>query len=159
MAIYMQYKGVDGDVEETGHAKWIELQSFEVQMQRRIRGRIGSSAERESSAPTVSEVVVTKKNDVATGKLLQEALAGLGKDVTIDFTRTNKGAEEVFLELKLSDVMISNFAHATGGDGRPTEQLSLNYTKVAWSTKQMKDDGKPGQPFTVTYDLAKAMTS
>ena len=158
MAIYMNYDGVQGDVTETGHTKWIELNSFQWGVGRGISTSVGSAAERESSAPSVSEVVVTKENDVATGKLMQEALGGHGKTVKIDFTRTDKSKQDVYLSLELTNTMISGYSHSGGGD-RPMETVSLNFTKVVFKTKQMKDDATEGQPFNVTYDLETAQLS
>lgn len=158
MAIYMNYQGVQGDVTETGHAQWIELHSFQWGVGRGISTSVGSAAERESTAPSVSEVVVTKENDIATGKLMQEALGGEGKTVKIEFTRTDKSKQDVFLSLELSNTLISGYSHS-GGGGRPMETISLNFTKVVFKTKQMKDDGGEGQPFNITYDLETAQLS
>ncbi|NLS07986.1 type VI secretion system tube protein Hcp [Rhizobium sp. P32RR-XVIII] len=158
MAIYMKYDGIDGDVTETGHTKWIELNSFQWGVGRGIHTAVGSAAERESTAPSVSEVVVTKENDISTGKLMQEALGGHGKTVKVEFTRTDKSKQDVFLSLELTNAMISGYSHASGAD-RPMETISLNFTKVLFKTKQMKDDATEGQPFNVTYDLETAQLS
>ena len=158
MAIYMKFPGVTGDVTETKHTTWVELKSFEWGVGRIISSSVGSSAERESSAPSISEVVVSKDNDVATGKLMQEALSGNGKLVQIDFTRTYKDQQEIYLTLELTNTIISGCAHSSSGD-RPTETISLNFTKVQFTTNQMKPDGTQGDPDHVIYDLSTAMTS
>ncbi len=158
MAIYMNYNNIKGDVTETGHPSWIELSSFQWGMGRGISSTVGSSADRESSAPSVSEVVVSKDNDVATGKLMQEAFSGHGQTVKIDFTRTSKDKQEIYLSLTLTDTMISGYSHTSSGD-RPTETLSLNFTKVQFSTTQMTAVGEDGQPDHLIYDLATAATS
>jgi type VI secretion system secreted protein Hcp len=157
MAIYMKYDGVDGDVTESGHQNWIELKSFDWRVSRGVSSSVGSSADRESTAPSVSEVAVKKDNDVATGGLMQEALAGHGKTVKIDFTRTYKGKQEVYLSLELDNTIISGLSHS--GSDRPEERLVLNFTKVQFSTTQMKADGTPGDPSHVTYDLTTAKVS
>lgn len=158
MAIYMNYDSIQGDVTETGHTQWIELHSFQWGLGRGISTSVGSAAERESSAPSVSEVVISKQNDIATGKLMQEALGGHGKTVKIDFTRTDKNKQDVYLSLELTNTLISGYSHSGGGD-RPMETISLNFTKVQFKTKQMKDDATEGQPFTVTYNLETAQLS
>ena len=158
MAIYMNFDGIQGDVTETKHSTWIELHSFQWGVGRGISSPVGSSAERESTAPSISEVVVSKDNDVSTGKLMQEALSGHGKTVKIDFTRTYKDQQEIYLSLELTNTIISGYSHSSASD-RPTESLSLNFTKVQFSTKQMKPDGTPGDPDHVTYDLSTAKTS
>jgi type VI secretion system secreted protein Hcp len=159
MALYMKFGDIDGDVTETGHPKWVELESFNFGVGRGISSTVGSSADRESTAPSISEVVVSKQNDVATGKLMQEALSGHGKLVKIDFTRTFKDKQEVYITLELTNTIISGYQHEAGGGGRPVETVSLNFTKVQFTTKQMAPDGTLGDPDHVTYDLQTAQTS
>lgn len=158
MAIYMKYTGITGDVTETKHTSWVELKSFQWGMGRGISSAVGSSADRESTAPSVSEVVVSKDNDISSGKLMQEAFSGDGKTVQIDFTRTFKDSQEIYLTLILTNTIISGYSHSSGGD-RPTENLSLNFTKIQFTTNQMKPDGTQGNPDHVIYDLATAKTS
>lgn len=155
MPIYMKYDGIDGDVTADGHAKWIELNSFQWGVGRGISSPTGASADRESSAPSISEVVVTKQQDVATTKLLDEALQGEGKVVTIDFCKTDKGKLEVYMAYKLTDVMVSGYSISSGGD-RPTESISLNFTKVEFKLVSMDKANKGAGGAAVTYDLAKA---
>ena len=102
-------------------------------------------------------MVVSKQNDVATGKLMQEALSGHGKTVKIDFTRTYKDQQEIYLSLELTNTIISGYQHEAG-DGRPNETISLNFTKVQFQTKQMSADGTVGDPDRVIYDLSTAKT-
>src|SRR4051812_15008945 len=116
MAVYMNYNNIQGDVTETGHAKWIELDSFRWGVGRGICTSVGSAADREATSPSISEVVVTKKNDIATGKLMQEALGGQGQLVKIEFTRTFKDKQEVYLALELTNTMISGYSHSSAAD-------------------------------------------
>jgi len=158
MAIYMQFDGINGDVTETKHTNWVELNSCQFGVGRGISSTVGSSAERESTAPSISEIEVTKENDVASGKLMQEALSGHGKNVKIDFTRTYKDSQEIYLTLALTNVIISGYSHSSSGE-RPIESLSLNFTKFQFTTNQMKPDGTQGDPDHVIYDLSTAKTS
>ncbi|WP_284945001.1 Hcp family type VI secretion system effector [Acidisoma cladoniae] len=158
MAIYMQFPGCDGDVTESGHTSWIELTGFQWGVGRGISSAVGSSAERESTAPQVDEVTVNKDNDISTGKLMTQALSGHGATVQIDFTRTYKEAQEIYLTLILTNTIISHYSHQSRGD-RPGETLALNFTKVQFTTKQMSPDGTQGSPDHVIYDLSTAQTS
>ncbi len=155
MPIYMKYDGIDGDVTAEGHEKWIELNSFQWGVGRGISSPTGGSADRESSAPSVSEIAVTKALDIATTKLLDEALQGEGKTVVIDFCKTDKGKLETYMSYKLADVMVSGYSISSGGD-RPSESLSLNFTKVEYKFLQMDKANKGAGSASVTYDLAKA---
>lgn len=155
MPIYVKYGSIDGDVTAAGHEKWIEVNSFQWGVGRGISSPTGGSADRESSAPSVSEIVVTKPTDVASYKLLDEALEGEGQDVTIDFCKTDKGKLEVYMSYTLNNTMISGLSLSSGGD-RPQESVSLNFTKVAFKMTEIKAKGDTGTPSTVTYDLSQA---
>jgi len=155
MPIYMNYNNIAGDVTESTHAGWIELNSFQWGVGRGISSPTGGSADRESSAPSISEINVTKSTDVSTTKLLDEAYEGEGQTVTIDFCKTDKGQLEKYLTLELTNCMISGFSTSSGGD-RPTESLSLNFTKIAFTNVAMKDNNGTGANDTITYDAGQA---
>src|SRR5438309_9455361 len=118
MAIYMNYKdgAVKGDVTESKHDKWIELKSFQWGVGRGISSPTGASADRESHAPSVSEIHVTKDQDVASVGLLTEALQGQGAKSKIEFCRTNKDQMEVYLTMEMEETMISGYSVSRGGE-------------------------------------------
>ncbi len=154
MPIYMNYPNCPGDVTADGHTGWIELNSFQWGVGRGISSPTGASADRESSAPSVSEIVVTKDTDVASTKILNEAYQGEGQKVTIDFCKTDQGNLEVYMSYELEDVMVSGYSISSGGD-RPSESISLNFTKVAFRNIGMTDTNAAASPDTVTYDIAQ----
>jgi len=155
MPIYMNYNDIKGDVTADQHKGWVELNSFQWGVGRGISSPTGAAADRESSAPSVSEIVVTKSNDLSSTKFLNEAYQGEGQKVTIDFCKTDKGQLSVYLTYTLEDCMISGYSISSGGD-RPSESLSLNFTKIETKFTGMDDTGALGSPDTVTYDIASA---
>jgi type VI secretion system secreted protein Hcp len=155
MPIYMNYNDIKGDATADGHVGWIELSSVQWGVGRGISSPTGASADRESSAPSVSEITVSKANDVASTKLLNEAYQGEGQKVKIEFCKTDKGNLEVYLAFELEDCMISGYSLSSGGD-RPAETLSLNFTKIVYRSTNMTDTNAAGSPDTVTYDVALA---
>src|SRR5215831_13659204 len=114
MPIYLNYNSIPGDATAEGHEKWIELNSCQRGVGRGLSSPTGASADRESSAPSVSEIVVTKDTDAASPKLLNEAYQGEGQKVQIDFCKTDKGKLEVYLTLNLENCMISGFSMSSG---------------------------------------------
>jgi type VI secretion system secreted protein Hcp len=153
MPIYMKYASIEGDVTAAGHEKWIELNSFQWGVGRGISSPTGGSADRESSAPSVSEITASKAQDVASIKLLNEAYQGEGEDVTIDFCKTDKGNLEVYATYILTNCMISGYSVSSGGD-RPSESISLNFTKVEFKDVAMGAKNEQGNSATVIYDIA-----
>src|SRR3954466_9060737 len=106
----MKYGDIKGDVTAEGHMGsdgWVEVNSFQWGVGRGISSPTGGSADRESSAPSVSEITVTKDQDTASPKFLDAALQGEGVDCVIDFCKTDKGQLEVFQTYTLTNTMIS----------------------------------------------------
>ena len=136
MPIYMKYEGIKGSA--TGNYQgWIELESAQLGTGRNITNPTGGGANREGSAPSISEIVITKYQDSSSTHLFREALSGTGKKVTIDFVRSGDcGAP--YLSIELENTLISNFSvSGHGGDShnKPMESLALNFTKISFSTK------------------------
>jgi type VI secretion system secreted protein Hcp len=159
MAIYLKYGSIDGAVTTKGFEKWIELSSFQLGVGRAISSAARSAANREASEPSISEITVTKNMDVASLNMFEEGLASeMNNKVTIKFTTTSKNAVTEYLMYELTDVGLSGYSISAGGEGIPTESLSLNFTKI-----QMKftDLGASitGSAKAATYDLTEMKLS
>ncbi|MGH7119649.1 MAG: Hcp family type VI secretion system effector [Acetobacteraceae bacterium] len=154
MSLFLKYGKIDGDVETKGYEKWIDIHSFQWGVGRGIASPIGSSEDREASAPSVSEITVTKNMDKATNKLVEDALGGdMNTEVQIAYATTGKDSVKEFLRWILTNTAISGYSVSSGGD-RPTESLSLNFTKVEIKYTSLSVDEK-GNPISTKYDLAK----
>ena len=157
-----QVEGIDGDVTAEGHEKWIEVNSFSWGVGRGVTSPMGGSADREASAPSVSEITVTKVSDKSTANLIREALWGEGKKVKIDFCKTDKDKFEPYLQLELENTLISNYSvsgHGGVGHSQPMESLSLNFSKITFNDISMGSKNETGDPDRVWYDLAKGKGS
>jgi type VI secretion system secreted protein Hcp len=154
MAIYMKMAGVDGDVDTKGYEKWIQVNSFQWGVGRGIGSPKSSAADRESSEASVSEVTVSKTLDESTTNLLRQALWGKGKKVEFNFTRTGDDKTQIpYLKFVLTNVLLSGFSMSSGGD-RPSESVSLNFTKVEISNLDSKATNEDGSPDRFEYDLS-----
>jgi type VI secretion system secreted protein Hcp len=113
--------------------------------------RTGSSADRESTTPAISEVEIKKEMDIASGNLLQKFLTNEAQTVNLDFLRTDDQVD-VYCHITLTNAILSMFELESTGE-RPIEVLRLNFTKIEIRTTQMGPDGLPAAPFTTGYDL------
>jgi type VI secretion system secreted protein Hcp len=157
MAIYMKYADIKGPVTTEGFKNWIELESVQMGAHRSIGTAARGSTSREHSEPTISEIVVTKRTDVASPKLFLDSVAGkLDSKVEIKLTTTTKGKVETFLTYNLEKTGISAYTVSSTGD-MPMESLSLNFTKITKTFTGM-DPGVSGSPETVGYDLTLMKT-
>jgi type VI secretion system secreted protein Hcp len=162
MAAYLKYGDIKGESLAEGHKGadgWMEIHSVQWGCGRTILTPVGSSAKREATAPNISEITITKLMDSTSARLVQEALVGKGVDAVIELVETGENKLETFLTLKLSNCMVSGYSVSSGGD-RPTESVTLNFTKIeyvyqGYDDKHKIDSNKKG---TITYDLPSAKT-
>src|SRR3954471_16204578 len=134
MAIYMKYGSIKGSATTASFKDWIELQSFQWGVARKIDTAARGSTSREHSEPAITEVTVTKDTDISTPKLFLESFAGkLDTHVEVKFTTTTKGAVDTFLAYKFENTGISAFhlsGHGGASNSMPMESLTLNFTKI-----------------------------
>jgi type VI secretion system secreted protein Hcp len=151
----MNIPGVRGDVTETGHAGWMRVVSLSWGGKRDVSTQIGSSADRESTAPKLKEISFTKFNDIATGSLLTKFFSGMAQTVEIAFLRTDKTLDSYY-KIELTDAILSDYEENSAGD-RPVEDWKLSYTKIMITTAQMSADGTSSSQHVAGYDLSRAM--
>lgn len=148
----MKFGGIDGDVTTQGYEKWIELNSFQYGVGRAVSSGSGGNT-RESSAPNISEIVVTKHFDKSSAKLYQDSVAGtFDTKVEIKMNTTTKNKTETFLTFELSDCGVSSYSLSSGGDA-PMESLSLNFIKIMVTPTPLDKSGQIKKGDVVSYDL------
>ena len=154
MPIYMKYGDIKGNVTSGDHKEWIELNSCQFGTGRPMTMASGGSTNREAgSTPNISEISVSKVNDDSSQQLFNESLVGEAVKTVIHFCQTSKGgALQTYLELELTNCMISGYSMGSGGD-RPSESLSLNFTKIQYKYTKFSGENKVGSPATSGYDL------
>jgi len=123
---------IKGDSTVAGHENWITIDSFQWGVGRGISHSAGGK-DRDTSNPSFSEVTLSKSMDVASTELWRQAVCGksLG-DATIHFIQTggSDAKEQAFYEITLSEAIVSSYSASSGGD-RPSESISINFTKVS----------------------------
>ena len=119
---------------------------------------MSGQASRESSIPSVSEVVVTKRMDKIIARPVDRLGGRPAQHHGEDRIHHNgKGETTQFLNYELTNTGLSGYSVSSGGD-MPTESLSLNFTKVVWSFTGT-DPAVSGTPVTQGYDLTTAKTT
>lgn len=153
MAIYMKYGSIKGDATHEEHKDWLTIDSLQWGAGRSIMTPAGSTRNREASEPSVSEVTVTKSMDASSPSFFTEALTGnKGTEVKINLVSTGSPGR-VFATYTLSDALVSSYSMSSGGD-RPSESISINFSKVQFKYIPTKTEHGAGTPTTVSYDLA-----
>jgi type VI secretion system secreted protein Hcp len=152
----MKYGALKGEVSQETHKEWIEINSLQWGVGRGIGSGVGGGSLRESSAPSVSEITVTKVMDIASPLLLKESLGGKAVEVKIEITQTDDSGKHVsFQKYVLTNTLISGYSISSGGD-RPSESLSLNFTKFDSEYMNIDDQFASKTTGHVVYDIALA---
>ncbi len=159
MAIFLKYGDIKGETTQVTHKDWIEVSSVQWGVGRGISSGVGGGSKREASAPSVSEITVTKSFDIAYPLLLKEAIGGKAVQVKLELTQTdNSGKHVSYQKYVLDGTLISGYSISSGGD-RPSESLSLNFTKI--DSEYLNIDDKFASKTTghIVYDIAKSVLS
>jgi type VI secretion system secreted protein Hcp len=159
MAAYIKFAAIKkGESLAEGHKGsdgWIEIGSVSFSSGRSIATPTGAASKREASAPHVSEIQISKLQDSTSPLIFQESLIGKAGDVTIDLTQTGTAKLETYCTIKLTNTLVTSYSMYSAGE-RPSESISLNFTKIEYLYQGYSDTGTPdsGLKQTVTFDLS-----
>jgi type VI secretion system secreted protein Hcp len=154
MAVYVKYGSLAGEVTAKGYENWMEAGSFQWGVGRGISSGTGGGSKREATAPNVSEIVITKTMDAISPLILKEALGGKATEVKIHMTQTDGAGKQVaYQKYILTNTLISGYSLSSGGD-RPSESLSLNFTKIDSEYIKINDKFETTTTGHVIYDIA-----
>lgn len=155
MAIYMKLGNIKGNVTTKGHEEWINVDSFQFGVARGISTPVGNTKNREASAPSLSEVTLSKEMDQSSPYLFNESCVGKGLKAMFHFCRTAADKLETYLEVELENALVSNYSVSSGGE-RPVETVTLNFTKIVMKYVPWKEDHAKEAPHPAGYDLVGA---
>ena len=129
---------------------------MQLGVNRHVQLSTGHGGNRESSSPSVSELSVSKQQDSASTALLKASLFGEGKKCVISFTKTSADgkADQTYLTLTLEHTLVSSWSMSGHAHDKPSEMLSLNFTKIEWKYVETDDKNKATKPGIATWDLA-----
>lgn len=153
MAIFLHVEGLEGDVTAAGYEGCIECESMQFGVGRSIATPTGTAQERESSTPSLTEVTVLKVMDKCTPLLFTEACVGTAKKVKIDLVQTGQKLQ-TYMAYVLDKSLISGYSISAGGDGRPTENISFNFTKLEMKYTPYDDANQPLGPVPASYNIS-----
>ena len=143
-------KSFKGEVKAKGYEGWIELESAQIGISRNMSNPTGRGSNREGTAPTVQEIVVTKNQDSVSTALFRAALDGSGKLIVIAFVKADASA---YLKIVLQNTLITSYSvsgHGGVSHDRPMESLSLNFTKVTYETLPQSPDTTHSQMYQLS---------
>lgn len=126
---FLKIDGLSGSASASNHKGEIEISSFSWGATN--SSTIGSQSSGAGAGKvSMNSFSITKQIDVSSPKLFTAAQAGGGKKLgTVVFTVVNPNTGSDWFQLTLSNAIVGSYGISSGGD-RPTESLSLNFTKI-----------------------------
>jgi type VI secretion system secreted protein Hcp len=159
MPIYVKFTGgtpIDGETKSQGYEKFVEFSSMQWGVGRGFASAVGTTGNRSTSAPSVSELTLTKITDTSSVAILQAALTDPpNRTVEVHVALQDGTKVQDFVVYTLENTGISGYSASSGGD-KPSETVSLNFTKFTYKYCVYTDKGVASDSPSVTYDLTTA---
>jgi type VI secretion system secreted protein Hcp len=149
---FLKIDGIPGESLDHKHQNEIDLESFtwgETQQGAHAAGGGGGAGK-----VAMQDFTFTMRVNRASPKLLLACATGQHiKEATL--TARKAGTEQQdYLKVKFSDLLVSSFQMGGNrGDVIPVDQISLNFSKIAYDYKAQKPDGTLDAAIAATYDL------
>lgn len=150
---FLKIDGIEGEAPDHKHKNEIELESWswgESQSGTHAAGGGGGAGK-----VSMQDFHFVMKINKASPKLMLACANGEHiKKAVLTCRKAGKDQQE-FLLVTMSDLLVSSYQ--TGGSGHgdivPTDQISMNFSKIELEYKEQKADGSLGAPVKVGYDL------
>jgi type VI protein secretion system component Hcp len=148
--IHLRYGGITTGGLNSAHTNDIQISGFSTGATRPVTTSAGGG--RTIGKPKAGEVVLTHSTDEYSVPLLTASLKGAPTSANLYFTDFSgvEGNPLDYLEINLGGALITRFSTSRGGEGRPSEDFSINFVSMTFKYR----DG-PGAPLnTVSYNFS-----
>jgi type VI secretion system secreted protein Hcp len=154
---YLKIGDIQGESTDAKHPGWIELDSVQWGVGRGISSAVGGN-NRAASAPSISELTLTKRLDKSSPSIFLNAVGGSPTIATVTLELVHQASQVVFYRITLSNVLVSGQSQsvASGADV-PMESVSLNFTKIKMEYFFQDAKGVTTAIPAVGWDLALQM--
>jgi type VI secretion system secreted protein Hcp len=150
---FLKIDGIEGESHDDKHKNEIDLESFSwgaTQSGGHAYGGGGGAGK-----VSMQDFHFVMKVNKASPKLFLHCATGQHIKSALLTCRKAGGKQEEFLKIKFSDLLVSSYQ--TGGSGGsdivPTEQISLNFSKIEFEYYTQKPDGGVVLGAKAGYDL------
>ena len=145
--------GIDGESNQDGHAKWIELQSWSWGEVNQGSASIGSGGG--SGKVSMQDFHFTCEYGIHSPNTFFHCADGKHIPKGELHIRKSGGKQEIFTTWRFEELTISSYQ--TGGSGHgnplPTDQISFNFKKIEMEYKPQKKDGSLDAAQKANFDL------
>jgi len=150
---FLKIDGIPGESTDSKHKDEIDIESWSW-------GATNSGSHGYGGGGGAGKVVmqdisfITKVNK-SSPKLFLNCATGAHIPSAILVCRKAGKTQQEYLKIKLTDLLVSGYktGGAATGNVVPTDEFSLNFTKIEISYAPQKSDGSLGPPVVQSYDI------
>jgi type VI secretion system secreted protein Hcp len=152
--MFIKIGDIKGEAQDDKHNDEIDVLSWTWGVSNCGSAHFGSGAG--AGKVNVQDLSFTKFMDKASPPLLLACCNGKHfPQATLTVRKAGENPVE-YCKIKLTEVLISSVSTGGAGSGdRLTEQVTLNFGTVNLDYVPQNDDGKPGTPVPMGWDIAK----
>jgi type VI secretion system secreted protein Hcp len=152
--IFLKLDGITGEARDGAHANEIDVLAWSWGMSQSATTHVGGGGG--SGKVSVQDLSITKYIDSASADLMLACCNG--KHLPTALLTVRKAGENPleYVKVKMEEVIIASVSTGgSGGEDRLTENVTLNFAKVAVDYTAQDDKGKAGKARSMTWDIAK----
>jgi type VI secretion system secreted protein Hcp len=132
--VFLKLEGIPGESKDENHKDWIIIDSFSWGATNSSPGR-GSGSGGGAGKVSMNDLSFTQLANKSTPLLM--AACATGKHIKEGIISVRKsggdGKPQPYLTYKLQDVLITSYSLGGSAGDHPSEELSLNFSKVSFS--------------------------
>jgi len=142
---------IKGEAQQSGYEGQIEILSFSWGVSQAGGFSYGSGGT--SAQANLQDLSVSFRMCPASPKLMAYCASGKHfKTATLSCLRAQGNSAAMYLEIKLTDVVISSYQTGGSGDDMPIESMSLNFAKIEQNYTGQSDTGATGADGSGSFD-------
>jgi len=152
--MFIKIEGIDGESQSAGHEGEIDVLAWSWGTSRTSKERMNRPT-RYGKTATNMEMTFTKSMDSTSTPLFSYCNTGQHKDVVIMTVVKPERPFQNFIQFLMYDVRCVSYNVGSSGEDVPTENVTLNFSKIEFEYKPQKEDGSEGDKVELGWDLTK----
>jgi type VI secretion system secreted protein Hcp len=164
MALYLYIPNKPGNVTAKGHEGWISIYGLTFNVKRYIATEPGRVNDRESTRPTISEILLFKRMDQSSPLIFSDACVGQSiNEVKIDACQSGNQLI-AYMQYLFFNVIISSYevtfeqkSPSLLHTEYPVEKFSFSFDKLEMKYIPFDEKHNPQSPIPTGYDLREAI--
>lgn len=152
--MFLKLPGIEGEAEDDTHQNEIDVLSWSWGISRGGGAAAGRGAG--SGKANMQDLTITKFVDKSTPLIMKALLAGERIPEAVLTLRGDTRGQHEYLVITMEDVVVTSYqVEGSTSDDRPTETVSLNFSKAHVVYTEQEEDGSAGDTTEMTYDVQK----